>query len=374
MKYSLRVGSLSLGVGSLLLAACGSTATASVTRPLAPNYSTVLETKTGDLFAEVRAYQHGQVLEAKGGVLRLMTPQGVSTRGGVNLSLTPNGNTAWAAVIAAIDLYVSPIYVGPIGSWTPAELSTAVAPFPGSVVPLNANAAVALVGSKAHGTGRQELVKIASNGTVDQLIATNPTLEQVASLGRCQAPVYESVAGSGADPTLLARCANPSLVALVSPLQGTGVWDRAPKGSAFVGFSRLVHLKGSRGSVAAAVVAPMRGGADRVELIGSLTSKQVVTLKGVPAASPSFAVSATREWVLIPLAGGRSQVVEFSSKGALLGDVSGPLQGQGLGISNGGHPLVIAGNPNGTAVTLWRQGTRGFVKGGSFTIPQGVNG
>jgi hypothetical protein len=379
MKHPVRVGGLCLGLGSLMLAACGSTATTGAktaqVRPLAPNYATVLETNSGDLFAEAQSYQHGQVLEAKNGVLRLMTPEGVSTRGGVSLALTPGGSTAWAAVIAQLELYVSPIYVGPIGSWKAAELTTAVAPYPGSVLPMNSTKAVAIVGSKAHGARHQELVQISSSGTIGDLLATSATLNHLGSQANCLNPVYESLVGPASSPTLLASCANASRVEFALPLAGTFVVRTPPKGSSFVGLSQLVDLPGSSVAkpVAAAVLASNGTDKDRVELVGSLGSSATALLDGRPISAPSVAASGNGVWVLVPLAGGKSQLIAFSPTGAVASDVAGPKQAQGLGLSLGGHPLVISANPNANVITLWRLGSTGFVKTGSFTVPEGVN-
>ncbi|WP_298347644.1 hypothetical protein [Ferrimicrobium sp.] len=369
---------LSLGVGSLVLAACGSSSVAVSAhrgpQSLAANYATVLESPSGNLFTEAQAYQHGQVLEAKSGVLRLMTPQGVSTRGGVSLALTPGGRTSWAAVMAHLELYVSPIYVGPIDDWHAAELPTAVAPFPGSILPVDGNNAMAIVGSKAHGAGNQELVRISATGSVTQMLATNPTLLHLGATVHCGAPVYESLTGSFSNPTLLAACRSGSEVAFVSPLTRSIVAERPPKGYRYLGFSAVGDLTNGTESVAAAVLAPVGGGADEVSLVGSPAGAPMAKLHGRPIASPSFAVSASGDWVLVPLAGGKSQVIEYSPTGALLADRSGPKEGQGIGISSGGHALVVAANPNDTTITLWRDGTRGFVKSGSLSIPEGVNG
>ncbi|WP_298209300.1 hypothetical protein [Ferrimicrobium sp.] len=368
---------LSLGVGSLVLAACGGASSDSAhQRPqsLAANYATVLESPSGNLYTEAQAYQHGQVLEAKDGVLRLMTPEGVSTRGGVSLALTPGGATSWAAVMAELELYVSPIYVGPIDDWNAAELPTAVAPFPGSVLPVDARSAVAIVGSKAHGASHQELVRISATGSVTQILATNPTLEHLGSSAHCSDPTYESLTGSFSNPMLLATCSSGSEVALVSPLAGDGFADRAPKGFRYLGVSALDELTGTSDAVAAAVVAPVGGGTDEVELVGLGAGTSMAKLPGRPTQSPSFAVSSSGEWVLVPLAGGKSQVIEFSRTGSVLADLAGPKEGQGIGVSNGGHALVVAANPNDTTITLWRDGTSGFVKSGSLSVPEGVNG
>ncbi|WP_298335483.1 hypothetical protein [Ferrimicrobium sp.] len=369
---------LSLGAGSLVLAACGGTSSATSSyrtrHPLAANYATVLESPSGNLYTEAQAYQHGQVLEAKDGVLRLMTPEGVSTRGGVSLALTPGGATSWAAVMAQLELYVSPIYVGPIDHWNAAELPTAVAPFPGSVLPVDAKSAVAIVGSKSHGASHQELVRISATGSVTQMLATNPTLEHLAATAHCSTPTYESLTGSFSDPVLLAMCGSGSEVALVSPLAGDAFADRAPKGFRYLGVSALSELAGTSEEVAAAVVRPVGDGTDQVELVGLGAGTSMAKLHGRPIQSPSFAVSASDEWVLVPLAGGKSQVIEFSRTGSVLADLVGPNEGQGIGVSNGGHALVVAANPNDTTITLWRDGTSGFVKSGSLSVPEGVNG
>lgn len=369
---------LSLGVGSLVLAACGGASSASSShqqpQSLAANYATVLESPPGNLYTEAQAYQHGQVLEAKGGVLRLMTPEGVSTRGGVSLALTPGGRTSWAAVMAHLELYVSPIYVGPVDDWNAAELPTAVAPFPGSVLPVDAKSAVAIVGSKAHGASHQELVRISATGSVTQILASNPTLEHLGATAHCSTPTYESLTGSLSNPMLLAACGSGSEVALVSPLAGDAVADHAPKGFRYLGVSALAELTGTSDEVAAAVVTPVGGGSDEVELLGLRAGTSMAKLHGRPIQSPSFAVSSSGEWVLVPLAGGKSQVIEFSRTGSVLADLAGPNEGQGIGVSNGGHALVVAANPNDTTITLWRDGTSGFVKSGSLSVPEGVNG
>jgi hypothetical protein len=67
-----------------LLAACGTTSL-SAPPALGVNFATVRETAAGSLVVEVQGYQHGQVLEATDGALELRTPEGVSTRAGVNL-------------------------------------------------------------------------------------------------------------------------------------------------------------------------------------------------------------------------------------------------------------------------------------------------
>jgi hypothetical protein len=371
---------LALATATLFLAACGSAQTETVSHSaspaqLTPNYATVLESPSGNLFTEARAYQHGQVLEAKKGVIRLMTPQGVSTRGGVGLTLAPGGQTAWAPVIAERELYVSPIFVGPIDNWKPAELTTAVAPFPGSVLPADATTAVAIVGAKSHGASHQELVRVHSSGSITQILATDPTLEHLLSSGHCKNPVYESLAGSASSPTLLARCGATNYAALVSPLSGTSFIDRAPSGTEFIGLSALTELSGGGHPVAAAVIAPTKGGgSDALTLISKTFSAVSVKLKGRPVASPSFAISSTGEWALVPLAGGNSQVVEFSPTGRVLGSAAGPKNAQGVGVSTGGHALVVAANPNKATITLWRDSASGFVKGGSLSVPQGVNG
>ncbi len=371
---------LALATAALFLAACGSTQTKTASQSaspiqLTPNYATVLESPSGNLFTEVRAYQHGQVLEAKKGVIRLMTPQGVSTRGGVGLALAPGGQIAWAPVIAERELYVSPIFVGPIDNWKPAELTAAVAPFPGSVLPVNATTAVAIVGSKNYGASRQELVRIHSSGSITQIMATDPTLQHLLSSGHCKNPIYESLAGASSSPTLLARCSAANYVALVSPLSGTSFIDRAPNETEFLGLSALTKFSGGGHPVAAAVIGPTTGrGSDALILITTTFSALPVKLKGRPVASPSLAVSSTGEWALVPLAGGNSQVVEFSPTGRVVSSAVGPKNAQGIGISNGGHALVVAANPNQAAITLWRDSASGFVKGGSLSIPQGVNG
>ena len=370
-----------LAAASLILAACGSSSTASVSHnttlsQLSPNFATVIESPSHDLFAEALAYQHGQVLEAKAGVIRLMTPQGVSTRGGVDLALAPGGQVAWAPVIAVRELYVSPIFVGPLDSWKPAELNVAVAPFPGSVMPVSATTAVAIVGSKSYGARDQELVRIDSSGSITQILATNPTLEHLLSAQNCKDPVYESIAGSPSNPTLLASCGSTNYAAFVTPLSGSSFLDSPPRGTEFVGLSAIAELGGgNHHPMAVAVVGSTTGkGPDAVRLIGPNSSSVSVKLKGRPIASPSIALSSAGEWALVPLAGGDSQVVEFSPAGAVLSNTVGPKNAQGVGVSNSGHALVVAANPNKTTITLWRDTSTGFVRGGSFSIPQGVNG
>jgi hypothetical protein len=346
-----------------LLAACGTTSL-SAPPALGVNFATVRETAAGSLVVEVQGYQHGQVLEATDGALELRTPEGVSTRAGVNLGLTPDGTTVWAAANAEIQLYVTPIFVGPIGDFRAAELQVAVAPFPGALDPESATQAVALIGTRAYGAKDQSLVAITRAGRVAGTLAGQAMLAGAARRAGCAGATYRAVLGRPTDPLLMASCPDRRALVLLHP--GGQVVRRLVAPGPILGISGPTVVDGH---VEVAVVVD-RGSKEELVVFGPHTA--VLPLAHRAASSPSLAAGGA--YVLVPETDGRSQLVGLGSADQVVLDRAGPRNGQGVGTTLGGRALVVAANPDGDVVSLWISTPSGFATAGRLAIPEGVGG
>lgn len=360
MRARLIAGLVGAGV---MLAACGTTSDASP-HALPVNYATVRETVTRALVIEVQAYQHGQVLEATSGRLELRTPQGVSTRAGVNLGLAGDGTTVWAAANAEIQLYVTPIFVGPVGDFHAAELEVAVAPFPGALDPEGASQAIALVGTKSYGATDQSLVAITGSGQVARTILGARALREVARRAGCAGATFRAVLGSASAPTLVASCPTGRALVVLRPRAGTAARLAAPGRILGVSGPTLV---GGRVEVAAVVD---DGGREELVVFGA--GRTVVPLMHPAVSSPSLAFGGA--FALVPEAGGRSQLVGLNPATRVVEDRVGPRDGQGVGVTLGGRALVVAASPSGDVVRLWVASSGGFSLAGQLAIPQGAGG
>lgn len=362
VRLTRRLGARVAVVASLgaLLAACATAPSAATEAPPAPeNFAAIVARPSGGELIEVQSYQHGQVLVQQGSNLSLATPLGVSTRSGIVLASGGSaGLPVYAGEVAHGTWPYSVLWSATTGGWTPQDLTTAVAPFPGAVV-ATAGGGEAIVGTRSFGLGNQSIVDLAPNGTIATTLVSSASLAALEHQVGCVSPLARSLAPGG--QMLVVSCGSSARLAVVD------LAARTARAVALEGrvVATSAVVDGATGPLEAAIVATH--GRERLQLVDLLGGRVLAT---VPLGSdatlgPSIAASGARAVVLVPH-GARATLVEFepvtAGGGVIARAIAAPAWAQGVGVTSGGTVEVVAGNPNLTGVGLlqldqgsWRQ-------------------
>ncbi|ACU54605.1 hypothetical protein Afer_1689 [Acidimicrobium ferrooxidans DSM 10331] len=333
-----------------LLAACATATSAATQAPPAPeNFAAIVARPSGGELIEVQSYQHGQVLVQQGNSLSLATPLGVSTRAGIVLASGGSaGLPVYAGEVAHGTWPYSVLWSADSAGWTPQEFTTAVAPFPGSVV-ATTGGGEAIVGTRSFGLGDQSIVDLAPNGTIATTLVSSASLAALEHQVGCVSPVARSLAPDG--ETLVVSCGSSARLAVVD------LAARTARTVALAGHvvATSAVVDGATGPLVAVIVAT--NDRERLQLVDLVGDRVVATVSLGSDASlgPSLAASGTRAVALVPH-GARATLVEFepvtSSGGVITRAIAAPAWAQGVGVTSGGAVEVVAGNPNLTGVGL----------------------
>lgn|GEM_PF-6149482 len=336
-----------VGVGSLVLAACGSQLAAQQQSTLPANFATIAATPSGQTATiEVESYQHGELLLQRGANLTLETPLGVSTRAGIVFA-PPATNAApeFAAEVAHGTWPYSVFWGAHGGSWLPQDVTVAVAPFPGSVVSWGSGG-VAIVGTQSFGAADQSIVRLGPTGAITGTVVPERALAAAARRVGCVDPEYRAL-----DPSAtfaLATCGTSS--SLVVYDIATGHARAIDLGGPVLGTSGVVASQ--RGSLLAAVL----GGHEEHLVVVALPGGLVIARVGLgqaASATPSIAADGSQVAVLVPH--GSSGTLELigpvaPGEGSLVRAVAAPTWAQGVGFFPEGTVEVVAANPNANGV------------------------
>jgi hypothetical protein len=337
-----------VGVGSLVLAACGSQPAAQQQSTLPANFATIAATPSGQTATiEVQSYQHGQLLLQRGANLTLETPLGVSTRAGIVFAPPATSAAPEFAAEVAHGTWPNSVFYGGVhgGSWLPQDVMVAVAPFPGSVV-TSGSGGVAIVGTRSFGAADQSIVRLGPTGAISGTVVPERALAAAARRVGCGDPEYRALGPSAT--YALATCGTSS--SLVVYDIATGHARAIDLGGPVLGTSGVVASQ--RGSLLAAVL----GGHEEHLVVVALPTGLVIAQGGLgqaASATPSVAADGSQVAVLVPQ--GSSGMLELigpvaPGAGSRVRSVAAPTWAQGVGFLPDGTIEVVAANPNANGV------------------------
>lgn len=359
----------SLGV---LLAACGTASSSAYVAPSIPeNFSTIVARPTGGELIEVQSYQHGQILVQQGSALTLATPLGVSTRAGVVLaSGGSSGLPVFAGEVAHGTWPYSVLWSAAAAGWTPQDVATAVAPFPGAVV-ATAGGGEAVVGTRAFGLGGQSIVDLTPSGAIATTLVSSTSLAALEHLAGCPSPTARSLAPDG--QLLVATCGSSARLGVIDLASRTA--RAVALGGRVLATSAVVD--GASGPLVAAIVASHA--TERLQLVDLVGDRVLATVALGRDASlgPSLAASGATVVALVPH-GTQATLVELepvaASGGVITRALAAPAWAQGVGVTSNGTVEVVAGNPNLTGVGLLQLDRGSWREIASATTPTVTQG
>jgi hypothetical protein len=336
-----------VGVGSLVLAACGSQPAAQQQSTLPANFATIAATPSGQTATiEVESYQHGQLLLQRGANLMLETPLGVSTRAGIVFAPPATSAAPEFAAEVAHGTWPNSVFWGAHGgSWLPQDVTVAVAPFPGSVVSWGSGG-VAIVGTQSFGAADQSIVRLGPTGAITGTVVPERALAAAARRVGCVDPEYRALDPSAT--VALATCGTSSSLVVYDIT--TGHARAIDLGGPVLGTSGVVASQ--RGSLLAAVL----GGHEEHLVVVALPAGLVIARGGLgqaASATPSIAADGSQVAVLVPQ--GSSGTLELigpvaPGAGSRVRSVAAPTWAQGVGFLPDGTIEVVAANPNANGV------------------------
>jgi hypothetical protein len=343
---------------ALLASACGQAKAAPAAVHLPSNLATIVSSG-GTFWAEVEAFQHGQVIEGTSATnAQLATPLGTSTRGG--LEVTASSGRAWAGEVAHGTLSLSAIYSGPPDKWSANVIPQEIPDFPGAVVASGPSTAYAVVGLARDGVAKQEVIKIVDGGNSWATVSSEKELTSLAHANGCVSPVYRSVQVISGTVYVLASCgSNRAMVADLATGRGKIFSSAAPIDA----FSALVDLSGKPLYVAILGEA----GKERMVEVGNSGKLLSLALSKSATASPSISISPSGvPSVLVP---GTGSVYLLAPSIRVF---AAPANALGLGFGPAGNLLVITGGYNAEAVTLYHLVGESFRPVKTVNIPTGA--